>query len=104
MSNIRQDFIKARNILATHKGGIKERLIAAGRCGITVYDEENLPSHLKEDYKNLATKLTQGSKNGSGDGSIEQTVSGISDDDAVEIAKEFMDLATSILNTQEANF
>ncbi len=90
--------------MATHKGGIKERLIAAGRCGITVYDEESLPSHLKEDYRDLAAKLTQGSENGSGDGSIEQTVSGISDDDAVEIAKEFMDLATFILNTPRSKF
>lgn len=103
MSNIREDFIKARNVLATHRGRIKERLVAAGRCGITSYDEDSLPSHLKEEYSYLLTKLTQG-KGIIGDGLTEQIISGISEDDAVEIAGEIMDFAHSLLSTPRSEF
>jgi hypothetical protein len=103
MSNIREDFIKARHILATHRGGIKERLIAAGRCGITVYEADKLPQHLREDYSDLVKDLTQG--NGIvGDGLIEQTVNGISEDEAVGIADFIMNFSTNLLNTPRSEF
>lgn len=103
MSNIRSDFIKARGTLATHRGGIKERVIAAGRCGISVYDAETLPSDLVDDYKDLVTKLTQGPY-ASGDGAVEQTVNGMSEDDAVEIAQEIMGFTHNLLNTPRSEF
>lgn len=103
MDNIREDFIKARHILATHKGGIKERLIAAGRRGITVYEADKLPPHLREDYRDLVKDLTQG--NGVvGDGLIEQTVNGISEDEAVEIAGLLMYFTHNLLNTPRSEF
>ena len=69
---------------------------------IGVYNEENLPSHLVEDYKDLITKLIEG-KNQVGDGTVEQTVNGISEDDAVEIAQEIMDFTHNLLNTPRRN-
>ena len=103
MSNIREDFVKARNILATHQGRIKERLIAAGRCGITVYDSEKLPTDLVEDYEHLVKELTQG--NGRvGDGLVEQTINGISEDEAREIAQFFMDFSHNLLNSPRNEF
>lgn len=104
MSNLRQDAIKARNILATHRGRIKERLIAASRIGITTYDEEKLPSHLKEDYVNLVAVLTQGSKNSFGDGRVAQTISDVTEDNAEMIAKQVMDFITNVLNTPQSEF
>ena len=104
MSNIRMDFIKAKDILTTHKGRIKERLIAAGRTGIAIYDEKKLPEHLQEDYKYLVTKLTQENDNVIGDGSIEQTVNGISEDEAAEIAGLIMNFASDLLKTPRSEF
>ncbi|KXK04778.1 MAG: hypothetical protein UZ17_ACD001000781 [Acidobacteria bacterium OLB17] len=97
MSSIREDFIKAKHILATHRGRINERLIAAGRTGMMSHDESVVPPEIAEEYLALREKFT-GDPSGPGDGLIEKTVIRLSEDDAVALAKEVMYFAQCLLS------
>ena len=80
-------FDDAMYILATSPKSIQERVAAAFMLGLGPITAEDLPEQLHNDFHSLHERLTRVIPVGN-EGSILATIHEMSDDDAVNIAKQ----------------
>ena len=82
------NFSEAVDIMATHPGNIKDRLVAANNQFAPVL-EKDLPEELKADYKWIMEKLTK-KEPVFDEGSVRATLFGMHTKTAVKIAKKIV--------------
>jgi hypothetical protein len=106
MGSVREEFIRTTNILATHPGPIKDRLVASFRgIGFLVdLDNRKMPSELREEISELLNLLTNKPAMNLGEGAIHATVRAMTEDEAVEVAKQIMHVAHLVRTTPHDAF
>ena len=78
--------------LATHPGRIQERLIKACHESLVFVPEPILPSYLKPIYQRVWQSVTS-SAGSEQEGRYEPSIAMLSDDEAVAVAKDVVELA-----------
>jgi hypothetical protein len=85
----KEKFSAAVRTLATGKGRIQERLIEAFQYDLSYVKDENVPEELRDEVRELMAAATSIPGN---DGRLAATISRLTEDEAVEMAKLIMSL------------
>ena len=85
----REKMIEALSVLATHPGGIKERLSQASLRFLPI--GEDIPEPFRSDFGWIAGELTK-LPSEEGEGAVEATLSAMLEEHAVEIARRIDEL------------
>lgn len=91
---LREKFWLAADALATSSATIQKRLLSATSCLISLRSED-FPGTFRAEFDDLWHNLTRKNPVGS-EGSIEATISSLSDEEAEKLAKRIFSLFTTI--------
>ena len=92
----------AVGILATHPGRIHDRLIVACRSSLVFVPEHVLPSYLEPIYQRVWQKVASSSGSNK-EGTFVPSITDLTDDQAVAVANDVVELAYRVREAAEAD-